>query len=97
VKDGPSVGWSASRVVSPGGGNAPFNAVLSNTVKDLAAALPTTPGAPNQGQVSFTKVFPGQNFAAFNEQGQALRTLVRSEMFEVIVAVDRSSGLSASR
>ena len=97
VKEGRSVGWSASRVVSPGGGNAPFNAVLSNTVKDLAAALPTTPGAPNQGQMNFAKVFPEQNFAAFNELGQALRTLVRSEMFEVMVTVDRSGALSASR
>jgi hypothetical protein len=96
VKEGRSLGWSASRVVSPGGGNAPFNAVLSNTVKDLAAALPTTLPPPNQGQINFTKVFPGQNFATFNELGQALRTLVRTEMFEVMVAVERP-GVSASR
>src|SRR5712691_7885957 len=91
-----SVGWTAARVVSPGGGNALFNAVLSNTVKDLAAALPTTAPAPNQGQMNFTKVFPGQSFAAFNDLGQALRTLVRTEMFEVMVAVERP-GVSASR
>jgi hypothetical protein len=97
VKEGRSMGWSASRVVSPGGGNAPFNAVLSNTVKDLAAALPTTAPAPNQGQMNFLKVFPGQNFAAFADLGTALRTLVRTEMFEVMVAVQRPSGVSASR
>ena len=96
VKEGRSLGWSASRVVSPGGGNAPFNAVLSNTVKDLAAALPTTAPAPNQGQTNFLKVFPGQSFSAFNDLGQALRTLVRTEMFEVMVAVERP-GVSASR
>jgi hypothetical protein len=96
VKEGRSLGWSASRVVSPGGPQVPFNAVLANTVKDLAAALPTTPGAPNQGQMNFTKVFPGQNFATFNDLGQALRTLVRTEMFEVMVAVERP-GVSASR
>ena len=93
VKEGRSMGWSAARVVSPGGGSAPFNAVLSNTVKDLAASLPTTAPAPNQGQMNFTKVFPGQNFAAFTELGQALRTLVRTEMFEVMVAVERPGGL----
>jgi len=97
VKEGRSMGWSASRVVSPGGGNAPFNAALSNTVSDLAAALPTTAPAPNQGQMNFTKVFPGQNFAAFADLGQALRTLVRTEMFEVMVAVQRPGGPSASR
>jgi hypothetical protein len=96
VKEGRSLGWSASRVVSPGGPQVPFNAVLANTVKDLAAALPTTPGAPNQGQMNFTKVFPAQNFATFNELGQSLRTLVRTEMFEVMVAVERP-GVSASR
>jgi hypothetical protein len=93
VKEGRSVGWSASRVVSPGGGSAPFNAVLGNVVKDLAAALPTTAPTPNQGQTNFTKVFPGQNFAAFVDLGQALRTLVRTEMFEVMVAVQRPGGI----
>src|SRR6266852_4491703 len=94
VKEGRSVGWSASRVVSPGGGSAPFNAVLGNVVKDLAAALPTTAPTPNQGQTNFTKVFPGQNFAAFVDQGKALRTLVRTEMFGVMVAVQRPGGPS---
>ena len=97
VKEGRSMGWSAARVVSPGGPAVPFNAVLSNIVKDLAAALPTTPGAPNQGQVNFLKVFPGQSFSAYTNLGTALRTLVRTEMFEVMVAVERPGGLSASR
>jgi hypothetical protein len=97
VKEGRSVGWNALRVVSPGGPSAPFNAVLANTVKDVAAALPTTPNPPNQGQMNFLKVFPGQNFANFNQLGQALRTLVRTEMFEVMVAVERPGGPSASR
>lgn len=68
VKEGRSVGWTASRVVSPGGPSAPFNAVLATTVKDLSAALPAT-ATPNQGQMNFLKVFPGQNFAAFNDLG----------------------------
>jgi hypothetical protein len=98
VKEGRSMGWSASRVVSPGGAEAPFNAVLANTVKDLAATMPTAPPAtPNQGQANFSKVFPDQNFAAFAEQGQALRTLVRSELFEVMVAVERQATVSSAR
>jgi hypothetical protein len=96
VKEGRSMGWSAARVVSPGGPAVPFNAVLSNIVKDIAAALPTTAPVPNQGQMNFLKAFPGQNFATFNELGQSLRTLVRTEMFEVMVAVERP-GVSASR
>jgi hypothetical protein len=96
VKEGRSLGWSASRVVSPGGGNAPFNAVLSNTVKDLAAALPTTPPSPETAQTRFMQVFPKQNFSAFVTQGQALRTLVRTEMFEVMVAVQRSGGVTSA-
>jgi hypothetical protein len=98
VKEGRSMGWNATRVVSPGGGEAPFNAVLANTVKDLAATMPTAPpAAPNQGQMNFTKVFPGQNFAAFAELGQALRTLIRTEMYEVMVAVERTATVSSAR
>jgi hypothetical protein len=97
VKQGRSMGWSASRVVSPGGGDAPFNAVLSNTVKDVSAAMPTTAPTPNQGQMNFLEVFPGQNFAAFTDLGTALRTLVRTEMFEVMVAVQGPDSPSASK
>ena len=96
VKEGRSVAWTASRVVSPGGGNAPFNAVLSNTVKDLAAALPTTVPSPELAQTRFAQVFPKLNYSAFVEQGQALRTLVRTEMFEVMVAVQRPGGATSS-
>jgi hypothetical protein len=88
VKEGRSMGWSASRVVSPGGGDAPFDAVISNTVKDLAAALPTTPGSPDAGQVNFAKVFPGQNYSGFVNQGQAVRRLVRTELFRVVAAAE---------
>jgi hypothetical protein len=97
VKEGRSLGWSASRVVSPGGAEAPFNAVLSNTVKDLAAAMPTTTPSPELAQTRFAQVFPKQNFAAFGEQGQALRTLVRTELFEVMVAVERPATVSSAR
>jgi hypothetical protein len=97
VKDGRSVAWSASRVVSPGGTEAPFNAVLSNTVKDLAAALPASAPSPDVGQTRFAQVFPKQNFAGFVEQGQSLRTLVRSELFEVMVAVERQATTSSAR
>src|SRR5437879_7131263 len=60
VKEGRSLGWSAARVVSPGGAEAPFNAVLSNTVKDQAAALPTIAPSPEVGQTRFAQVFPKQ-------------------------------------
>jgi hypothetical protein len=97
VKEDRSMGWSAARVVSPGGAEAPFNAVLSNTVKDLAAALPTTTPSPEVGQSRFAQVFAKQNFAAFVEQGDALRSLVRTELFEVMVAVERQATVSSAR
>jgi hypothetical protein len=97
VKEGRSLGWSAARVVSPGGAEAPFNAVLSNTVKDLAAAMPTSAPSPEVAQSRFAQVFPKQNFAAFAEQGQALRSLVRTELFEVMVAVERPATVSSAR
>src|SRR5438445_10649095 len=91
VKEGRSRGWSAARVVSPGGVEAPFNAVLSNTAKDLAAAMPTTAPSPETAQNRFAQVFPKQKFAALAEPGQALRSLVRPELFEATVALDRSA------
>jgi hypothetical protein len=97
VKEGRSIFWSAARVVSPGGAEAPFNAVLANTVKDLAAALPTSAPSPDVAQTRFAQVFPKQNFAGFVEQGQSLRTLVRSDLFEVMVAVERQATTSSAR
>jgi hypothetical protein len=49
------------------------------------------------GQSRFAQLFPKQNFAAFVEQGQALRTLVRSELFEVMVAVEHPAALISAR
>jgi hypothetical protein len=100
VKDGRSMGWSAARVVSPGGDEAPFDAVISNTVRDLATALPATAPSPNAGQVNFAKVFPGQNYATFVDQGRALRGLVRTELFRVVTAAEgpaTTSSLSGGR
>jgi hypothetical protein len=57
VKEGRSMSWSAARVVSPGGEEAPFNAVLSNTVKDLTAALPTTAPNPDWARVDLPRCF----------------------------------------
>jgi hypothetical protein len=97
VKEGRSMGWTATRVVSPGGGNAPFNAVLANTVKDIAAALPTSAPSPETAQTRFTQVFPKQNYSAFVNQGQALRTLVRTELLEYMVVVERRGGVTSAR
>jgi len=67
-------------------------------VKDLAAALPASAGSPDQGQKNFAQVFPGQNFAAFVDDGRALRRAVRTELLRVMWTVDRSGlGPSASR
>jgi hypothetical protein len=89
VKAGRSIGWTAARVVSPGGADAPFDAVTSTTYKDLAAALPTTTPNADQAQMQFAKVFPGQSFLAFVDQGRALRRAVRTELARVMVEVDR--------
>jgi hypothetical protein len=89
VKESRSLGWTAARVVSPGGADAPFDAVTSTTYKDLPAALPTTLPNVDQAQMQFAKVFPGQSYLAFVDQGRALRRAVRTELARVMVAVDR--------
>ena len=89
MKDGRIVGWSAARVVYPGGGDAPFDAYTATTLKDLASALPTSAN-PNQGRTAFEKVFPAEIFTAFVAEGQALRRAVRTDLLKVVWSVDRS-------
>jgi hypothetical protein len=45
----------------------------------------------------FTQVFPKQNFSAFVNQGQALRSLVRTELLEVMVVVERPAGVTSAK
>jgi hypothetical protein len=90
MKEGRIVGWSAARVVYPGGGDAPFDAYTATTLKDLASALPTSGGGPNQGQTNFAKVFPAEIFEAFVEEGRALRRAVRTDLLKVMWSMDRS-------
>ncbi len=89
MKDGRIVGWSTARVVYPGGGDAPFDAYTATTLKDLASALPTSAN-PNQGRMTFEKVFPAEIFGAFVAEGQALRRAVRTDLLKVVWSVDRS-------
>lgn len=89
VKDGRFLSWGASRVVSPGGADAPFDAITATTYKDLASALPSTAPDPSQGQMNFMKVFPNQNFSAFVDQGREVRRNVRSQMLRVVTSVQR--------
>jgi len=92
VKDGRLLGWGASRVVSPGGGEAPYDAITATTYKDLASALPGTvpePNQPNQGQANFLKVFPNRSFSAFVDEGREVRRNVNTRMYRVVVSVQR--------
>ncbi len=61
VKEGRFVGWNASRTSYPSGGDAACDAITSHVFKNLASALPTTPGNPDEEQMSFAKLFPGQS------------------------------------
>ena len=90
LKDGRTIGWSAARVVYPGGAEAPFDAYTATTLKDLASALPTSADALDQGQLNFAKAFPGQNFVAFVDEGRGLRRAVRTELLRVMWSVDRT-------
>jgi len=95
VKDGRFLSWTAGRVVSPGGADAPFDALTTTTYKDLASALPSTPPNPNQGQMNFEKAFPNQNFSAFVDQGREVRRNVRSEMLRIVTSVQRPTATSS--
>jgi hypothetical protein len=84
MKDGRMLGWSAARTVYPGGGDAAYDATTSFTFKDLAAALPTSAPSPDAAQMGFGKVFPGQNYTAFVDQGRAIRRVVRTDLWRVV-------------
>jgi hypothetical protein len=84
MKDGRILGWSAARTVFPGGADAAYDATTSFTFKDLAAALPTTAPSPDAAQMGFGKVFPGQNYTAFVDQGRAIRRVVRTDLWRVV-------------
>jgi len=96
MRDGRIVGWSTARVVYPGGADAPFDAYTATTMKDLSAALPTSAGNPDQGQLNFAKVFPGQNFTAFVDEGRALRRAIRSDLVRVMWSMDRSTASTSA-
>ena len=89
VKEGRILGWNAARVLSPGGADAPFDASTSTIVKDLASALPATLNDPNQAAMNFIKVFPGQSFVSFVDQGRALRKQVSTVLLRVMLLVER--------
>lgn len=95
VKDGRFLSWGAGRVVSPGGADAPFDAITATTYKDLTSALPSTAPDPGQGQMNFIKVFPNQNFSAFVDQGREVRRNVRTQMLRVITSVQRPATTSS--
>ena len=84
VKEGRYLGWSASRSVFPGGTNAPFDATTSFLFSDLASVLPSTPASPDQAQNNFTKVFPGQSYSGYVDEGRQLRTAVRTELWALV-------------
>jgi len=93
VKDGQVLGWAAARVVSPGGTDAPYDAVTSFTHKDLASALQ---GPGPSAAALFAKVHPGKNYTNYIDQGRAVRRAVRTELFRVVVAVERPSTTTTS-
>jgi hypothetical protein len=95
VKDGRFLSWGAVRVVSPGGADAPFDALTATNYKDLASALPATPPEPNQGQMNFLKAFPNGNFSAFVDQGREVRRNVRTQMFRVVTSLQRPATTSS--
>ena len=95
VKDGRFLSWGASRVVSPGGADAPFDALTYTIYKDLASTLPSTVPSPNQGQMNFEKVFPNQSFSAFVDEGRGVRRNVRTQMLRVVTSLQRPATTSS--
>lgn len=89
MKDGRIVGWSSARTVYPGGDDALYDATASFIYKDRASALPTTAVRPDQAQIDFAKVFPGQNYTALVEESRALRRVVRTDLWRVMLAASR--------
>jgi hypothetical protein len=91
AKEGRYLSWSASRSIFPGGNEAPYDATTSFIYKDLASILPATPGSADQAQVAFAKVFPGQNYSGYIDEGRQLRQTVRTELWRLVAATGPAS------
>lgn len=96
VKEGRFVGWNASRTSYPSGGDVTCDAITSHVFKDLASALPTTPGSSDQEQMSFAKLFPGQSYTAFEDENWALRRAVRVDLWHVVAVAGRGTTATTS-
>jgi hypothetical protein len=95
VKEGQYLGWAAGRVVSPAGANAPYDAVTSFILKDLASAL-QRPGGAFSNQAIFAKLFPQASYMNYVDQGRAVRRVVRTELFRVMSVVERPATATTS-
>lgn len=96
LRDGRFLGWSATRTVYPGGGDAAYDATTSFTYKDMAAALPTSAPSPDAGQMGFSKVFPGQNYTTFVDEGREIRRAVRTDLWRVVAAAGAGATVRTS-
>lgn len=96
MKEGQFLGWSATRTMYPAGEDASYDATTSFTYKDLAAALPITAPSPDGGQVAFAKVFPGQSYTTFVDQGRAIRRAVRTDLWRVVAVAGAGATLRTS-
>ena len=89
MKDGKGAGWLAYRRVSPVGADEAFDATTATVYKDMAGAIPSTTQSPDETQMEYAKIFPGQSFVTANDQARAVRRVVRTELWRVMARVER--------
>jgi len=93
-KDGHHVGWTAGRLMYPGGGDAPFDVTIATVHKDLASAV-TIP-SPDEMAARFAKAHPDKSYDTFMDHGRAVRRLVRTELLKVMIADQASEQTSST-
>lgn len=93
VKEGATLGWTASTVVFPSGTSSTWDASVGTVYKDLASAVTAARGGgggANQA-AAFANVHPGKSYVGYVDSIRATSKLVRRELQRVVIAVDRSS------
>jgi hypothetical protein len=93
-KDGHHLGWTAGRLMYPGGGDAPFDVTIATVHKDLASAVTILP--PGEMAARFAKAHPEKSYDTFMDRGRAVRRLVRTELLKVMIADQASEQTSST-
>jgi hypothetical protein len=85
-------GWTLAALAMPSGSALPYDAMTVNMFKDWAQI-----GGPSKAQEAFQKVHPGKQASQVYPDIEKLRTIIRTELYEVIDVIRRSTMTGATQ